>query len=74
MYEAETGHCFDFENIKAIDNARFKGGRLVKDALHLEPHAVNRLVWLPVQYQAIHIKATHTKVRQVQDRVSHKHV
>ncbi len=34
MHTAETGYRFDFEDAKAIDHGRFKGERLVKEALY----------------------------------------
>ncbi len=57
---------FDFENAKAIDHGRFKGERLVKEALHTGQQAVNRCVSLPVQYRAIQIRTNHKDVRQIQ--------
>ncbi len=66
MHTAETGHSFDFENAKAIDHGRFKGERLVKEALHSGPQAVNRCVSLPVQYQAIQTRTNHKEVQQFQ--------
>ncbi len=66
MHTAETGHSFDFENAKAIDHGRFKGERLVKEALHSGPQAVNRCVSLPVQYQAIQTRTNHKEVQQIQ--------
>ncbi len=53
MHTVETGHSFGYEKAKAIDHDRFKGERLVKEALHSGPQAVNLCASLPVQYQAI---------------------
>ncbi len=65
---------FSFQNIfviydfgaKAIDHGRFKGERLVKEALHSGPQSVNRCVSLPVQYQAIQTRTNHKEVRRIQ--------
>ncbi len=53
MHTVETGHSFGFEKAKAIDHERFKGERLVEEALHSGPQAVNLCASLPVQYQSI---------------------
>ncbi len=66
MHTAKTGHSFDFENAKAIDHGRFKGKRLVKEALHSGPQAVNRCASLAAQYQAIQIRINHKEAWQIQ--------
>ncbi len=66
MHTAETGHDFDFENGKTIDHDRFKGERLVKEALHSGPQAFSRCVSLQVQYQAIQATTNHKEVRQIE--------
>ncbi len=53
MHTVYIGHSFGFEKAKAIDHDRFKGERLVKEALHSGPQAVNLCTSLLVQYQAI---------------------
>ncbi len=65
IHTAET-HSFAFENVKAIDHGRFKDERLVKEAVHSGPQALNRCVSLPVQYQAIQIRTIDKKARQIQ--------
>ncbi len=66
VHTAETGHSFDFKNAKAIDHSRFKGERLVKEALHSGLQAANRCASLLVQSKAIQIRTNHKEVRQVQ--------
>ncbi len=41
VHKCETGHSIVFENAKAIDHGRFKGERLVMEALHSGPQVVN---------------------------------
>ncbi len=66
MLTAETCHRLDFENAKAVNHGRFKEERLVNEALHSEPQAVNRCVSSPLQYQAIQIRTTHQQSRPIQ--------
>ncbi len=66
MHTAETGHSFEFESAKDVDNGHFKGERLVKEALHSGQQSVNRCVSLPVQYQTIQIRTNHKEVLQIQ--------
>ncbi len=49
MHTTETGHSFGFENAKAVNHGRSKGERLVNEALHSGPQAINRCVSLPIQ-------------------------
>ncbi len=66
MLTAENCHRFKFENAKAVNHGRFKEERLVNEALHAGPQAVNRCVSLPLQYQAIQIRTKHKHSRQIQ--------
>ncbi len=66
MHTAEAGHSFNFKNAKAKDHGHFKGERLVKEALHSEPQAVNRCVSLPVLQQAIHTRTNHKESQQIE--------
>ncbi len=66
IFTTESRHSFDFENAKAVDHSHFKEERLVNEALHAGPQAVNRGVSLPLQYQSIQIRTKHKQSRQIQ--------
>ncbi len=48
IHIVQTDHRFGLENARIIDHGRFKLERLVKGALHLGVHAVNRCVRLSI--------------------------
>ena len=57
-HSVDHGHKFAFDQARAIDRARTRGGRLFKEAWHSRDNAINRHVGLHPAYKALQHRTT----------------